>query len=172
MYEQHWWWGLIAPVSWVEWHWCFHGWLHWAGNIRPVSGFSNMKAALVRSEQAVGTCLRVHVHSWAMWLELSLPWRKGKVGGQTGKKMWHFLPSLWRGTCPKQTDTDWFPTSLRGHSVCQIIAPLLCVVLGCEHFRVLQVITCCYIAILLIKSVILFFAYCMIFECFSSGVEG
>lgn len=51
---------------------CHHGWSDTGGCmdgssgleiLSLFSGLNNMKAALVGSEQAVGTCLRVHVHS-------------------------------------------------------------------------------------------------------------
>lgn len=162
MYEQHWWRGLISPVSsWVEWHWWMHGWLQWAGNIKPVSGLNNMKAALVGSEQAVGTCLRVHVHSWAMWLQLYLPWRKGKVMGQTGKKCAIFF-SAFREALGQSRQTGIGSQLPCGVTVsARSFAPLLSSAGLWAFHSVAQVITCCYLAILLIKSVNFF---CLLYD--------
>lgn len=46
---------------------------------------------------------------------------EGQGDGADWKEVCHFLLSLLRGSWPEQTDTDWFPASLRGHSVCQVI---------------------------------------------------
>lgn len=159
-YEQHWWCGLITPVSGVEWHWWIHGWLCWAGNIKPVSELKNMKAALVRSDQAVGTCLRILVHSWAMWLPLSLPWKKGEVRGQTGKrKCAIFFPAF------EEALTQSRQTQIGSQLPCRVIVSAR----SCAHLlssaglwafhSVAQVITCCYFAILLIKSVVFVFFF-------------
>lgn len=112
-----------------------------------------MKAALDRSEQAVGTCLRVHVPSWAMWLQLFLPWRKGKVRGQAGKKKCAIFFSAFGEALGQSRQTQ-----IGSQLPCMVtvsarsFAPLLSSAGLWAFHSVAQVITCCYLAILLIKS--------------------
>lgn len=96
--------------------------------------------------------------------------RQGE-GADWKEEMCHFLLSLWRGSWPEQTDTDWFSTSLHGHSVCQVICTPA---FQCWAVSISQ---CCTGDHLLLPcnftdQIKFFFAYCMIFECFSSEEDG
>lgn len=117
-----------------------------------------MKATLVRSDQAVGTCLRVLVHSWAMWLQLSLPWKKGKVRRQTGKrKCAIFFPAFEEALSQSRQTQIGSQLSCRVTVSARSFAHLLSTAGLWAFHSVAQVITCCYLAILLIESVGFFF---------------
>lgn len=91
IYEDYQWFGLITSSAGVTGVALVDVWVvlvgsFGAGSVKPVLQLNIMRAVVVRSEQAVGRCLRAHTSPQAEWLWLCSPWRKGEVRGQTGGK--------------------------------------------------------------------------------------